>query len=91
MSLDFANDNVHSFNYSYDPTEEHLQFIHNGFIADFPPTAMNAIGKDNFSSQTIALKPSYHSSKVPQFDEPIKQMVKPSLYLHIKDSFLYVR
>ncbi|CAI0542476.1 unnamed protein product [Linum tenue] len=44
----FANDNVLSYNYSYDPTEEYLQFTSkgfsvDGFITDFPPTAMNAV------------------------------------------------
>ncbi|KAJ4845616.1 hypothetical protein Tsubulata_005752 [Turnera subulata] len=45
----FANDNHISFNYSYDPAAEYLQFIDNGkfsvdgFITDFPPTASNAI------------------------------------------------
>ncbi|CAN0901074.1 Glycerophosphodiester phosphodiesterase GDPDL6 [Linum grandiflorum] len=45
----FANDNFISYNYSYDPTEEYLNFIRNGqfsvdgFITDFPPTAMDAV------------------------------------------------
>lgn len=46
----FANDMPASFNYSYDPTSEYLQFIANGdfsvdgFLTDFPPTASEAIG-----------------------------------------------
>ncbi|KAL3533145.1 hypothetical protein ACH5RR_006666 [Cinchona calisaya] len=45
----FANDNFLSYNYSYDPTKEYLQFIDNsqfsvdGVITDFPPTASEAI------------------------------------------------
>ncbi|CAN0901076.1 Glycerophosphodiester phosphodiesterase GDPDL7 [Linum grandiflorum] len=45
----FANDNKISYNYSYDPTEEYLnflikdQFTVDGFITDFPPTAGDAI------------------------------------------------
>ncbi|KAK3435657.1 hypothetical protein EUGRSUZ_C00368 [Eucalyptus grandis] len=47
----FANDNPASFNYSYDPTSEYLQFIDNsefsvdGLLTDFPPTASETIGK----------------------------------------------
>ncbi|MCL7048427.1 hypothetical protein MKW94_010106 [Papaver nudicaule] len=46
----FANDMPGSFNYSYDPTVEYLQFIDNkefavdGLLTDFPPTASEAIG-----------------------------------------------
>ncbi|CAH8386426.1 unnamed protein product [Eruca vesicaria subsp. sativa] len=45
----FANDLRTSFNYSYDPSAEYLQFVDNGqfsvdgFITDFPPTASQAI------------------------------------------------
>ncbi|KAF3507096.1 hypothetical protein F2Q69_00001052 [Brassica cretica] len=45
----FANDLRTSFNYSYDPCAEYLQFVDNGqfsvdgFITDFPPTASQAI------------------------------------------------
>ncbi|KAF8074396.1 hypothetical protein N665_1104s0004 [Sinapis alba] len=45
----FANDKHTSFNYSYDPSAEYLQFVDNGqfsvdgFITDFPPTASQAI------------------------------------------------
>ncbi|KAJ0261479.1 Glycerophosphodiester phosphodiesterase GDPDL7 [Hirschfeldia incana] len=45
----FANDLRTSFNYSYDPSAEYLQFVENdqfsvdGFITDFPPTASQAI------------------------------------------------
>lgn len=45
----FANDNPSSYNYSYDPTAEYLQFINNsqftvdGFLTDFPPTASESI------------------------------------------------
>ncbi|XP_057967689.1 glycerophosphodiester phosphodiesterase GDPDL7-like [Malania oleifera] len=46
----FANDLPASYNYSYDPTAEYLQFIDNsqfsvdGVVTDFPPTASEAIG-----------------------------------------------
>ncbi|CAN8301444.1 unnamed protein product [Cochlearia groenlandica] len=45
----FANDMRTSFNYSFDPSAEYLQFVDNGqfsvdgFITDFPPTASQAI------------------------------------------------
>ncbi|KAF8400543.1 hypothetical protein HHK36_013842 [Tetracentron sinense] len=45
----FANDMTGSYNYSYDPTAEYLQFIDNsefsvdGVLSDFPPTASEAI------------------------------------------------
>ncbi|XP_052197325.1 glycerophosphodiester phosphodiesterase GDPDL7-like [Diospyros lotus] len=45
----FANDDHISFNYSYDPSVEYLQFIDNsqfsidGFLTDFPSTASTAI------------------------------------------------
>ncbi|KAG7538435.1 Glycerophosphodiester phosphodiesterase domain [Arabidopsis suecica] len=45
----FANDMRTSFNYSYDPSTEYLQFVDNGefsvdgVITDFPPTASQAI------------------------------------------------
>ncbi|KAG2280376.1 hypothetical protein Bca4012_048658 [Brassica carinata] len=45
----FANDYRTSYNYSYDPSAEYLQFVDNGqfsvdgFITDFPPTASQAI------------------------------------------------
>lgn len=47
----FANDNPGSYNYSYDPSTEYLQFIGNpdfsvdGVLTDFPSTASGAIGK----------------------------------------------
>jgi len=47
----FANDFTTSYNYSYDPSAEYLQFIDNsqfsvdGLITDFPPTASEAVGK----------------------------------------------
>ncbi|KAK5830184.1 glycerophosphodiester phosphodiesterase GDPDL6 [Gossypium arboreum] len=46
----FANDIPGSYNYSYDPTAEYLQFISDpnntvdGFVTDFSQTAGNAIG-----------------------------------------------
>ncbi|CAL0325639.1 unnamed protein product [Lupinus luteus] len=45
----FANDIFSSYNYSYDPTTEYLQFIDkevsvDGVVTDFPITASNAIG-----------------------------------------------
>ncbi|KAK6942264.1 Glycerophosphodiester phosphodiesterase domain [Dillenia turbinata] len=48
-SSGFANDMPASYNYSYDPTNEYLQFIDNsqfsidGLLTDFPTTAANAI------------------------------------------------
>ncbi|XVE97491.1 hypothetical protein REPUB_Repub03eG0024300 [Reevesia pubescens] len=47
----FANDVPGSYNYSYDPTSEYLQFIDNpqsivdGLLTDFSPTASTTIGK----------------------------------------------
>ncbi|BAT80644.1 hypothetical protein VIGAN_03023900 [Vigna angularis var. angularis] len=47
---DFVNDVPFSFNYSYDPLAEYLQFIDNGdfsvdgVLSDFPITAFEAIG-----------------------------------------------
>ncbi|GMH18991.1 hypothetical protein Nepgr_020832 [Nepenthes gracilis] len=47
----FANDFPASYNYSYDPTVEYLQFIDNsqfsvdGVLTDFPSTASEAIGQ----------------------------------------------
>ncbi|XP_010241663.1 PREDICTED: glycerophosphodiester phosphodiesterase GDPDL7-like [Nelumbo nucifera] len=46
----FKNDGIGSYNYSYDPTAEYLQFVDNpdfsvdGVLTDFPPTASEAIG-----------------------------------------------
>ncbi|KAH7546202.1 hypothetical protein FEM48_Zijuj01G0175600 [Ziziphus jujuba var. spinosa] len=46
----FANDMPLSYNYSYDPSNEYIQFIDNsqfavdGVLTDFPPTASEAIG-----------------------------------------------
>ena len=48
----FANDIFTSYNYSYDPSAEYLQFIDNsdfsvdGVLTDFTPTASGAIGKN---------------------------------------------
>ncbi|KAG8070080.1 hypothetical protein GUJ93_ZPchr0006g45104 [Zizania palustris] len=48
----FANDVSMSYNYSYNPSTEYLQFIDNadfsvdGLITDFPPTASGAVGKN---------------------------------------------
>jgi len=48
---DFVNDVPSSFNYSYDPLAEYLQFIDNGdfsidgVLSDFPVTPFEAIGK----------------------------------------------
>ncbi|KAK4479481.1 hypothetical protein RD792_014995 [Penstemon davidsonii] len=47
---DFANDNFISYNYSFDPTKEYLQFVDNsqfsvdGVLTAFPSTASEAIG-----------------------------------------------
>ncbi|XP_074581456.1 glycerophosphodiester phosphodiesterase GDPDL4-like [Curcuma longa] len=49
-AADFANDNILSFNYSYDPVAEYLMFINNGVfsvdgvLTDFPITPSEAIG-----------------------------------------------
>lgn len=49
----FANDVISSYNYSYDPSAEYLQFIYSsdltvdGVLTDFPSTASAAIGKDH--------------------------------------------
>ncbi|CAD5173509.1 unnamed protein product [Musa acuminata subsp. malaccensis] len=48
-AYDFANDAPASYNYSYDPTVEYLQFISNsnfsvdGVLTDFPSTASEAV------------------------------------------------
>ncbi|KAI6682437.1 hypothetical protein NL676_036318 [Syzygium grande] len=58
----FANDYPASFNYSYDPTSEYLQFVDNsefsvdGVLTDFPPTASESIvcfTQNNNSSKPI--------------------------------------
>lgn len=46
----FANDIISSYNYSYDPIAEYLQFMDqggsvDGFVTDFPSSASEAIGK----------------------------------------------
>lgn len=47
----FANDNFLSYNYSYDPAREYLQFVANsqfavdGVLSEFPSTASEAIGE----------------------------------------------
>jgi len=47
----FASDTFSSYNYSYDPEVEYLQFIDNsqfsvdGVVTEFPGSASNAIGK----------------------------------------------
>lgn len=47
----FANDMPLSYNYSYDPSNEYIQFIDNsqfavdGVLTDFPPTASEAVGE----------------------------------------------
>ncbi|XP_048632497.1 glycerophosphodiester phosphodiesterase GDPDL5-like [Brassica napus] len=49
FALEFANDFVFVYNYSYDPTAEYLSFIDNGnfsvdgFLSDFPVTPYRAI------------------------------------------------
>ena len=51
FASDFVSDVPLSFNYSYDPLAEYLQFIDNGdfsvdgMLSDFPITASEAIGK----------------------------------------------
>lgn len=52
---DFANDVLYSYNFSYDPVAEYLQFIDNGefavdgVLSDFPITASSAIGTISLS------------------------------------------
>lgn len=54
FASDFANDVQFSYNYSYDPLAENLQFIDNGnfsidgVLSDFPITPSAAIGKLSF-------------------------------------------
>lgn len=51
FASDFANDVPFSYNYSYDPLAEYLQFIDNGdfsvdgLLSDFPITPSAAVGK----------------------------------------------
>lgn len=51
FASDFVNDVPSSFNYSYDPLAEYLQFVDNGdfsvdgVLSDFPITPFEAIGK----------------------------------------------
>lgn len=50
----FANDKYLSYNYSYDPAREYLQFVDNsqfavdGVLSDFPSTASEAIGETTY-------------------------------------------
>ena len=59
----FANDIPISYNYSYDPTAEYVQFVDNsqfsvdGVLTDFPPTASDAIGKIISFSFLVNQKP----------------------------------
>lgn len=52
---DFANDNLFSYSYSYDPLAEYLNFIDNGLfsvdgvVSDFPITLSEAVGKSFFA------------------------------------------
>ncbi|KAF3331076.1 putative glycerophosphoryl diester phosphodiesterase 2 [Carex littledalei] len=54
-AADFANDNLFSYNYSYDPLAEYLQFIDkgdfsvDGVLSDYPITPAEAIGTENWS------------------------------------------
>lgn len=49
-AADFANDNLFSYNYSYDPLAEYLQFTDkgdfsvDGVLSDYPITPASAIG-----------------------------------------------
>ncbi|KAK9275627.1 hypothetical protein L1049_022894 [Liquidambar formosana] len=64
----FANDYPASYNYSYDPTTEYLQFVDNsefsvdGVLTDFPPTASEAIATFLQSFCPFAGKPLIISS-----------------------------
>ncbi|KAL8488543.1 hypothetical protein ACS0TY_024720 [Phlomoides rotata] len=58
----FANDKYLSYNYSYDPAREYLQFVDNsqfsvdGVLTDFPSTASEAIGclnQDKNATRTV--------------------------------------
>jgi len=56
FASDFMNDLSISYNYSYDPVAEYLNFIDNGnfsvdgVLSDFPLTPSEAIGKSSLSS-----------------------------------------
>ncbi|KAF9617605.1 hypothetical protein IFM89_037668 [Coptis chinensis] len=58
----FANDMPGSFNYSYDPTKEYLQFVDNsefavdGVLTDFPPTASEAIACMAHNQKMLAVR-----------------------------------
>ncbi|KAJ3707420.1 hypothetical protein LUZ61_011125 [Rhynchospora tenuis] len=64
-AADFANDNLFSYNYSYDPLAEYLQFIDkadfsvDGVLTDYPITPASAIGcfKDLNASSVTHGKP----------------------------------
>ena len=66
----FANDIVTSYNYSYDPSAEYLQFIDNpdfsvdGVLTDFPPTASGAIGKNYSMLELEGAKTTVHGENL---------------------------
>ncbi|KAM7265324.1 hypothetical protein ACFE04_003007 [Oxalis oulophora] len=66
----FANDMPASYNYSYDPTAEYLQFIDNslfavdGFLTDFSPTASESIACLANNNVTKPVKGKELNSKV---------------------------
>ncbi|MBA0567455.1 hypothetical protein Golob_012191, partial [Gossypium lobatum] len=75
---DFYNDVPFSFNYSYDPVAEYLQFIDNGefsvdgMISDFPITPSAAIGELYASGCNVAmLQWTFWSSQVMEQVETI--------------------
>jgi glycerophosphoryl diester phosphodiesterase len=73
----FANDVSMSYNYSFDPSAEYLQYIGNanfsvdGVITDFPPTASGAVGKKNicrnFTDERMKIVILYYSSITASF------------------------
>jgi glycerophosphoryl diester phosphodiesterase len=70
----FANDFFASYNYSYDPTSEYLQFVDNskfsvdGVLTDFSPTASEAIGEiTDYQAFTIFLEVIYSFKKMKIF------------------------
>ncbi|MBA0809793.1 hypothetical protein Gohar_025415 [Gossypium harknessii] len=78
FASDFYNDVPFSFNYSYDPVAEYLQFIDNGefsvdgMISDFPITPSAAIGELYASGCNVAmLQWTFWSSQVMEQVETI--------------------
>ena len=75
----FVNDMLTSYNYSFDPSAEYLQFVDNGqfsvdgFISDFPPTASQAICEMMISSH-IYIYVSSKNLKLTAYDSVLLQL-----------------